>query len=312
LQSRAEQPEAFGAEGLQAAADAQEPAGTEGLSGTQSDDDVPEGTEGLEGTPPPAPLAGAAASRSDDENALDTWTPPPGATVHERKEARKEDRMFSAPASEPFVNETMAQLYLQQGYRQLALKVYYQLAEARPGDQALRDRIAQIEAEDLAEHPESAVADSPPAPRQSRQPDSVESPAREQRRDEPEVIAARQPSIREFFATLGRRRPPRVAGAPAASRPVNNPPPEPNIPLGGAVPSANLDAVFAGATVNPADSRAASRLAGAFSGTVGTSRTTPPTPPMPTPRVNPRVPAAQESEEDVAKFRAWLDGLTGE
>jgi hypothetical protein len=32
---------------------------------------------------------------------------------------------------------------------------------------------------------------------------------------------------------------------------------------------------------------------------------------MPTPRVNTRV-QAQESEEDVAKFRAWLDGLTGE
>jgi hypothetical protein len=81
--------------------------------------------------------------------------------------------------------------------------------------------------------------------------------------------------------------------------------------MSAAVPGASLDAVFAGATVNPADSRAASRLAGAFSGTTGTSRT-PPTPPMPTPRVNPRVPATQESEEDVAKFRAWLDGLTGE
>jgi hypothetical protein len=33
---------------------------------------------------------------------------------------------------------------------------------------------------------------------------------------------------------------------------------------------------------------------------------------MPTPRVNQRLPQAQESEEDVAKFRAWLDGLTGE
>jgi len=33
---------------------------------------------------------------------------------------------------------------------------------------------------------------------------------------------------------------------------------------------------------------------------------------MPTPRVNPRLPQTQESEEDVAKFRAWLDGLTGE
>jgi hypothetical protein len=33
---------------------------------------------------------------------------------------------------------------------------------------------------------------------------------------------------------------------------------------------------------------------------------------MPTPRVNPRVQQPQESEEDVAKFRAWLDGLTRE
>jgi hypothetical protein len=63
--------------------------------------------------------------------------------------------------------------------------------------------------------------------------------------------------------------------------------------------------------VSPSDARAASRLAGAFSGATGASRT-PPTPPMPTPRVNPRMPQVQESEEDVAKFRAWLDGLTRE
>src|SRR3954467_2261598 len=330
LQSRAPRPDAFGTEALQSAAQTQEPVGAEGLSGTAPADAVPEGTEGLQGTPPPTPLAGATASRSDDENALDSWTPPPGATVHEQKE----DRMFSGPAPEPFVNETMAQLYLQQGYRQLALRVYYQLAETRPDDQALKERIAQIRSEEHTSHPEEAPAydrtpaDSPPPARPSRGRESVESPRREEPREreviespargdqraEPEGIAARQPSIKEFFATLGRRRPPRTAGTPAQpSRAAHSaPPPEPSIPLGSAAPSATLDAVFAGASVNPADSRAASRLAGAFSGTVGTSRTTPPTPPMPTPRVNPRVPAAQESEEDVAKFRAWLDGLTGE
>ena len=82
--------------------------------------------------------------------------------------------------------------------------------------------------------------------------------------------------------------------------------------LASSAPSASLDAVFAGATVSQADSRAASRLAGAFSGAAGAPRATPPTPPMPTPRVNAQLPQAQESEEDVAKFRAWLDGLTGE
>jgi hypothetical protein len=82
--------------------------------------------------------------------------------------------------------------------------------------------------------------------------------------------------------------------------------------LGPSPPAASLDAVFAGATVSPSDARAASRLAGAFSGAAGSGTRTPLTPAVPTPRVNPRVPQAQESEEDVAKFRAWLDGLTRE
>jgi hypothetical protein len=247
----------------------------------------------------------------------------------------------SGPGPEPFVNETMAQLYLQQGYRQLALRVYYQLAESRPDDQVLKARIAEIEAADSAAHPESApqpetaapsaarAESSPPAAVQHREPveprresadvRARETPSYDAPRAEPESVGARQPSVREFFATLGRRRPPRSAANPGGSARTSRPAPtdagmptDTGMPMEGAAPSASLDAVFAGATVNQADSRAAARLAGAFSGAAGTSRTTPPTPPMPTPRVNPRVPQAQESEEDVAKFRAWLDGLTGE
>ncbi|HEX6628100.1 MAG TPA: tetratricopeptide repeat protein [Gemmatimonadaceae bacterium] len=362
------------------------PEAIEGVQGSAPDAE-PVGTEGLEGKPVPLPLEGARVSRSDDEEALDTWTPPPAAEVHERAEPPKEAQIFGGTSPEPFVNETMAQLYLQQGYRQLALKVYYQLAASRPNDQALRDRIAEIEAADRAAHPEAPVArgpepsverptapppsrspsietptpstgpeseeapsfdrspvDSPPTSQPSRQRESIESPDREEPRAEPEGIAARQPSIKEFFATLGRRRPPRAATAPAgrsggggnyggsagmtsqstsgmsasgsgSASPSMSAPTNPSLDaagaIGGPAASASLDAVFAGAQVNPADSRAASRLAGAFSGTPGASRT-PPTPPMPTPRVNPRLPQAQESEEDVAKFRAWLDGLTGE
>ncbi|HEY3114060.1 MAG TPA: tetratricopeptide repeat protein [Gemmatimonadaceae bacterium] len=377
LRGKTEIGEPIGAEGLRGNVEAAAPAAVEGLRGTEPEVPEPVGAEGLKGKPPVLPLEGATASRSDDEEALDTWTPPPGAAVHERAESKEEDRMFSGPAAEPFVNETMAQLYLQQGYRQLALRVYYQLAEARPNDQALKDRIAQIEAEDRAAHPEMAAeprrerpsaervssearrelppierpspeptaprspsiesptpgappeseeapsfdrspVDSPPTSQPSRRRESVEAPVREEPHAEPEGIAARQPSIKEFFATLGRRRPPRpsggVAGGGGGIRSGNSIPPEAPpaaSALGSAVPGASLDAVFAGATVNPADSRAASRLAGAFSGVTGTSRT-PPTPPVPTPRVNPRIPATQESEEDVAKFRAWLDGLTGE
>jgi tetratricopeptide (TPR) repeat protein len=239
------------------------------------------------------------------------------------------EKTFTGASAEPFVNETMAQLYLQQGYKQLALKVYRQLAESRPNDQSLQSRIAEIEAEDAAAH-SSEIADARnadslverPADRPFPRSPSVDSPA-------PEPLSAseerpgfdqspvdsptpRQPSIREFFATLGRRRPPHQSspggGSPTAG---NNQRTEPQIPLGATPASASLDTVFAGATVSASDARAASRLAGAFSGASGASRT-PPTPPMPTPRVNPRVPQAQESEEDVAKFRAWLDGLTGE
>jgi hypothetical protein len=259
--------------------------------------------------------------------------------VEQRAELQKQERPLPTRAPEPFVNETMAQLYLQQGYLQLALKVYRQLSAARPDDQSLKDRIAEIEAADSREHPterpvmrrEEPSVDRPveparpaeespgfdrspidsPVTEPSRDRDSIESPAREEPRAEPEGIAARQPSVREFFATLGRRRPPRASGTSAA-RSGNNVPADASPSLAAPAPGASLDAVFAGANVSPSDARAASRLAGAFSGAGGAARPTPPTPPMPTPRVNPRMPQAQESEEDVAKFRAWLDGLTRE
>ncbi len=335
----------LGAEGLRGGRQ-DELMGAEGLVGAEPETPPePVGTEGLSGKVPPQALAGTTSKRSDDEDALESWTPPPGATVHERSASPKEERMFSGPGPEPFVNETMAQLYLQQGYRQLALRVYYQLAESRPDDQALKARIAEIEAADHAAHPESPVpahkeppsvtpsreraappspstqsadrgearVEARPSPEPARRRESIEAPVREAPRAEPASIAARQPSIREFFATLGRRRPPRSAGSPGGSpRQGNSMPADTGASLGSSAPSTSLDTVFAGATVNASDSRAASRLAGAFSGTAGTTRATPPTPPMPTPRMNPRMPHAQESEEDVAKFRAWLDGLTGE
>jgi tetratricopeptide (TPR) repeat protein len=300
------------------------------------------------------------SAREDVPGALD-GTPGAAAAAEAAPEievpAPAEERSFSGASPEPFVNETMAQLYLQQGYRQLALKVYRQLSASRPNDQTLRDRIAEIEAADAADHPSDAPVmrreepsierpsepaqprtpsiesptpwsqpgseespgfdrspiDSPPTAPPSRDRESIESPAREEPRAEPEGIAAREPSIREFFATLGRRRPPRAAGS-QGSRSGNARPSDSGPSLGNPPSGASLDTVFAGASVSPSDARAASRLAGAFSAnTTGpASSRTPPTPAMPTPRVNPRVQQPQESEEDVAKFRAWLDGLTRE
>jgi tetratricopeptide (TPR) repeat protein len=297
-------------------------AGTEDLGVTAGDSAadglqsvIPEAVNPLDwsGPPPDAAVEEAAAPAAPEPEPFATASafasappepPPPAPEPLARAPEpppRAEEKSFSGASSEPFVNETMAQLYLQQGYKQLALQVYRQLVVSRPQNEGLRNRIAEIEAADAVEHPGEAPA--------ARKDQPVEKPSA------PEEAGGRQPSIREFFATLGRRRPPAPSSRGRSSSAVGNSQPAPvdmRPPLGAAPTGANLDSVFAGATVSPADARAASRLAGAFSGTSGSSRTSPPTPPMPTPRVNPRVPQAQESEEDVAKFRAWLDGLTGE
>ncbi len=306
--------------------------------------------EAAPSTPEPAEIKPEVEPIGPERDALDNWSPPASAAVNDEAapsaDAGPESGASSFAGStnpEPFVNETMAQLYLQQGYRQLALRVYRQLSEAKPDDQALKDRIAEIVATQTAEDrgaprgrreepsietpmsdPEAPRSppvespsfdrqpvDSPPPSSPSREPDSVESPVREEPRAEPEGIAARQPSIREFFATLGRRRPapPSSATTWGRSDAGNGPVPTAGA-AGDSAPSASLDAVFAGASVSAKDARAASALAGAFSASARGS-SPPPQSPTPTPRGNPRL-QAQESEEDVAKFRAWLDGLTGE
>ena len=297
------------------------------------------GSQGLSMEELGVPAGGDSAAEGltsvmrDKDNPLDRGTPSSAAPAHEEsasppeQPAHSEEKTFSGASAEPFVNETMAQVYLQQGYKQLALQVFRQLSVSRPQDDGLRQRIAEIEAADAADHPgevraarkevevpsfDRSPVDSAPTIQPNPERESVEAPARDEPRAEPRAepgTAGRQPSIKEFFATLGRRRPARPSSADG-SRSGNNQPADTRAPLGTA-PGGSLDTVFAGATVSPSDARAASRLAGAFSGATGASRT-PPTPPMPTPRVNPRVPQAQESEEDVAKFRAWLDGLTGE
>ncbi|HEU4749124.1 MAG TPA: tetratricopeptide repeat protein [Gemmatimonadaceae bacterium] len=311
---------------------------------------------------PPAPMGPDRDALDWSQGPAETGGATPAASGNDDARATEDASQtssFVGTNPEPFVNETMAQLYLQQGYKQLALRVYRQLSERKPEDQALKDRIAEIEASQAAGQsraqpearreeapsvesptPEPAAprapstesplphgpgsqpssiespgggsfpVDSPPSsPSPSSEPDSIESPVREEPRAEPEGIAARQPSMKEFFATLGRRRPapPVRPNAPDPWRPEASAPA--GVPAAPANPE-SLDAVFAGAKVSAKDARAASTLAGAFSATA--RATSPPLPPaIPTPRANPRL-QTQESEEDVAKFRAWLDGLTGE
>ena len=124
------------------------------------------------------------------------------------------------------------------------------------------------------------------------------------------------PTIREFFATLGARRPPN--GAPesfTAHAAVPRVEPIDDLPLA----SDAFSNLFGDSPVSEDDSKAAFALSGAMGAQpqtpeVSKPRATPqaaapPVPPV-TPAAQPAVPAAaQESEEDIRRFREWLDGL---
>ena len=55
------------------------------------------------------------------------------------------DVQSTGPSPAAFVTETMAELYLQQGYVQEALDIYRQLAAQTPADDTLRERVRQLE-----------------------------------------------------------------------------------------------------------------------------------------------------------------------
>ncbi len=68
----------------------------------------------------------------------------------EEEEEEEEEREGVEPAvhetpGEPVVTETMARLYADQGLYEDALRVYRQLAEARPDDEGVADRIRELE-----------------------------------------------------------------------------------------------------------------------------------------------------------------------
>jgi tetratricopeptide (TPR) repeat protein len=98
-----------------------------------------------------------SAEQQVQADAVVGWTPDLDSAVHaERAEpeladpilGRTPDLDHAAAAqglSEPFVTETMAELYLQQGFRQEALDIYRQLLARQPNDHALIERVQSLE-----------------------------------------------------------------------------------------------------------------------------------------------------------------------
>jgi len=208
----------------------------------------------------------------------------------------------------PFVTETLAELYLNQGFREEALVIYRQLAERNPDDETFKRRIESIE-QSQAEPVEPAAA----APSENR--------------------AASQ-SVRTFFSRLARR-----GAVTPPPPPAEAPKQVPEVPFAAAASAlANL---FSASKPPASDEGAASTLAGAYSDPAGRPsraadrelsldhlfRDVPPGGQASggvtldefyaTPNAQPGSPTepgeAGESKEssgtDIRQFTAWLEGL---
>jgi hypothetical protein len=62
------------------------------------------------------------------------------------------DEASAVEPAGPFITETVAELYVQQGFTGEALLVYRQLARSRPDDKRISDRIAELEQRLAEEH----------------------------------------------------------------------------------------------------------------------------------------------------------------
>jgi tetratricopeptide (TPR) repeat protein len=159
------------------------------------------------------------------------------------------------PARETgFVTETMAELYVKQGFLDRALDVYRQLVAHNPNDRGLRERLERIERE----------LRSAPSGRNARVGGGVGPPR------DGAPMGRGGPTIRQFLAGLGTR------GATGRGRGVMPPPgggprnsgefraPQERAARGAA--GGSIDALFAGAPPSREDAAAASTLADAFTG----------------------------------------------
>ena len=101
------------------------------------------------------------------------------------------------PAPSAFVSETLAELYLQQGFHEEALSIYRRLAERNPFDEQVRQRIAALERGEASDVLSPVDVDST------------------------ERTALSRVSVRTFFGALARRQP--SGGGPGSRGPGSDP-----------------------------------------------------------------------------------------
>lgn len=168
-------------------------------------------------------------------------------------------------ASGAFVTETMAELYVTQGFTDQAIEVYRQLVAERPADGPLRSRLSELQA---------SLARAEPVSHEVLAPATMEAAALAELTD----TLPSGPTVREFFGALARWQPAKGNGAQAAEvlphlqatpaladeatveAPLDAPQ---EAPLEAAAGAYDLG-VFAGAVISDADEHAARRMAGLY------------------------------------------------
>jgi hypothetical protein len=172
----------------------------------------------------------------------------------------------SAGVAAPFVTETMAELYLSQGYTEQALTVYRELAARSPDDARVDQRLWELE---------TSLGLTPS--RRSRVVHGADQPAGDTAADPRDEM-----SVREFLRTFATRRVRPAAPVASPVRPAADALPprtmdtRPSAPAGlaaslAAVPGdptdpreGSIDALFGDEPVDASDDDAARRLASAF------------------------------------------------
>jgi tetratricopeptide (TPR) repeat protein len=172
--------------------------------------------------------------------------------------AQPADETPGAPAepAPPFVTETMAELYLQQGFNAEALEVYRRLLRENPDDEQLKQRVRKLARGDR----DSIPFDLVPGPETARDQAQAQVQSHAQA---PEAVSAPRPNARSYFAGLAARRAVRGNGSarPAPESAPAIPARDEIVPASSAPATLSLDRLFQDGAVSPGDEHSAQLLA---------------------------------------------------
>ncbi|HEV8599905.1 MAG TPA: tetratricopeptide repeat protein [Gemmatimonadales bacterium] len=248
----------------------------------------------VEPEPEPAP----AVEMEPEPVTAGTGEPEPVHAMSAEAEPSEEPESSSSAAEpELMVTETMAEIFLRQGHRELALAVYSQLAQREPGNERVAAAFSRLQSE--------LVPPAPPTPPPAAPAAEAPSPRRSLA-----AAATGGRSVGELFASVLRAERPSVTSAihPPAFEPPRGPSGEPTRP---APESLSLSAVF-GEEAAPAGPAGAPPEPGSaepsfeqfFTPAEGsTAEVQLPKPP------NDQAVMSSLAPEDLEQFNAWLRGL---